>query len=110
MVENGKIALVRASMIVTHYIKPFRREADRHNGILMSLLLLVAETTIDCKKSRIVLLQDVAKFVEKNLQWSPIFSKKCVLRSSALPKTGIHRRCFPVSFTKFCRMSSGVYI
>ena len=30
-------------MAVTYYIKLFRREADRHNGILMSLLLLVAE-------------------------------------------------------------------
>ena len=43
-VENGKIALVRASMVVTYYIKLFRTEADRHNGILMSLLLLVEET------------------------------------------------------------------
>ena len=41
---NVKIALLRASMVVTYYIKPFRTGADRHNGILMSLLLLVAET------------------------------------------------------------------
>ena len=33
-------------MVVTYYIKAFRRGADRHNGILMSLLLLVAETII----------------------------------------------------------------
>ena len=45
-VENGKIALVRASMIVTYYIKLFRTGANRHNGILMSLLFLVAETII----------------------------------------------------------------
>ena len=44
-VENGKIALVRASMVATYYIKLFRIGADRHNGILISLLLLVAETT-----------------------------------------------------------------
>ena len=31
-------------MVVTYYIKLFRTGADRHNGILMSLLLLVAET------------------------------------------------------------------
>ena len=31
-------------MIVTYYIKLFRMGADRHNGMLMSLLLLVAET------------------------------------------------------------------
>ena len=42
-VENGKIALVRAFMVVTYYIKLFRTGANRHNGILMSLLL-VAET------------------------------------------------------------------
>ena len=31
-------------MVATYYIKIFRTEADRHNGILMSILLLVAET------------------------------------------------------------------
>ena len=45
-VENGKITLVRASMVVTYYIKLFRTGVNRHNGILMSLLILVAETTI----------------------------------------------------------------
>ena len=44
-IENRKIALSRASMVITYYIKLFRTGADRHNGILMSLLLLVAETT-----------------------------------------------------------------
>ena len=43
-VKNGKIALERASVIVTFYIKLFRTGVDRNNGILMSLLLLVAET------------------------------------------------------------------
>ena len=43
-IENGKIILVRASMVVTYYIELFRTDADRRNGILMSLLLLVAET------------------------------------------------------------------
>ena len=33
-------------MAVTYYIKLFRTEADRHNGILMSLLLLVAEKKV----------------------------------------------------------------
>ena len=32
------------SMVITYYIKLFRTGADRHNGILMSLLLLVTET------------------------------------------------------------------
>ena len=43
-VENRKIALVPASMVFTYYIKLFRTGADGHNGILASLLLLVAET------------------------------------------------------------------
>ena len=41
---NAKIALLRASMVVTYYIKLFRTGPDRHNGILMSLLLLIVET------------------------------------------------------------------
>ena len=44
-IGNGKIALVRTSMVVTYYIKPFRTGADKHKGILMSLLLLVAKPT-----------------------------------------------------------------
>ena len=40
---NTKIAILRASMVVTYYIKLFRTGADRHNGILIPLLLLVAE-------------------------------------------------------------------
>ena len=31
-------------MVVTYYIKLFRTGADKHNGILMYLLLLDAET------------------------------------------------------------------
>ena len=30
-------------MVVTYYIKCFRRGTDRHNGILMSLLLPIAK-------------------------------------------------------------------
>ena len=40
---NAKIALLRASMLVTYYIKLFRRGIYRHNAILMFLLLLVAK-------------------------------------------------------------------
>ena len=59
---NAKIELLRASMVVTYYIKLFRTGANRYNGILMSLLLLVAETIIrkgeyiKCEKS--ILLQN----------------------------------------------------
>ena len=41
---KAKIALLRASMVVTYYIILFQMEPDRRNGILMSLLFLVAET------------------------------------------------------------------
>ena len=50
--RKRKKALVRTSMVVTYYIKLFityyiklfRTGADKHNVILMTLLLLVAET------------------------------------------------------------------
>ena len=41
-----KIALLRGSMVVTYYINLFWTGTDRYNGILMSLLRLVAETII----------------------------------------------------------------
>ena len=40
---NAKIAFLQASMLITYNIKLFRTGADRHNGILMSLPLFVAE-------------------------------------------------------------------
>ena len=40
---NEKMTLLHASVVVTYYIKLFRTGADRHNGILMSVLL-IAET------------------------------------------------------------------
>ena len=64
LVENGKIALVRASMVVTYNIKLFRMGADRQNGILMSLILLVAETiTTETKISSYVLLPQTLWFI-----------------------------------------------
>ena len=48
-VGNGKIGLVRASIVVTFYIKLFRTGSDSHNGILMSLLLLVAQAKKEIK-------------------------------------------------------------
>ena len=41
---NAKIAFLQASMFITYNIKLFRTGTDRHNNILMSLRLLVAET------------------------------------------------------------------
>ena len=48
LVGDGKIALARASVVVTYYIKLFYMEADRHNGIFILIFLLVAETKIIC--------------------------------------------------------------
>ena len=45
-------------MVVTYYIKLFRTGADRHNGILMSLLPLVAETN----------MQVYAKYIRNKMQ------------------------------------------
>ena len=42
--KSRKISLLRASIVVTYYIKLLRTGADRQNGLSMSLLL-VAETT-----------------------------------------------------------------
>ena len=39
---NAKITLLHASMVITYYNNFFWTGADRHNNILMSLLLLVA--------------------------------------------------------------------
>ena len=55
--KNAKIALLRASMVVTYYIKLFRTGAGRQNGILMSLLLLVAETNmLETKREQLWIL------------------------------------------------------
>ena len=40
-------------MVVTYYIKLFRTGADRHNGILMSRLILVAETIMKMRMTHI---------------------------------------------------------
>ena len=45
---NAKIALLRTSMVVTYYIKLFGTGGDRHNGILMSLLLAIVAETKSC--------------------------------------------------------------
>ena len=43
---NLKIAFLRASLVVTYYIKLFWTGADRHYGILTSQLLLVVEASV----------------------------------------------------------------
>ena len=43
---NAKVVLLRASMVVTYYIKLFRTGVGRHNGILISLVLLAAEAIV----------------------------------------------------------------
>ena len=63
---KAKIALLRASMVVTYYIKLFRTGADRHNSILMSLLLLVAETIIVLLKIYHVLLRVMERITSRH--------------------------------------------
>ena len=49
-IRNGKFAVARTSMVVTYYIRLFRKGGDRPNGILMFLLLLIAEIKQKQKK------------------------------------------------------------
>ena len=44
--DARRFSLWRASMVATYYIKLFRTGADKHNGISISLHLLVAETIV----------------------------------------------------------------
>ena len=63
---NAKIALLHASMVITYYIKLFRTGADRYNGILMSLLLAVAETI----KQFAVICRSFPAFTERVVFWN----------------------------------------
>ena len=65
-VENRKIALERVSMVVTFYIKLFHTGADRCNGILMSLLLLVAETIMLKMLKYLICLSFLSLFSPEN--------------------------------------------
>ena len=58
-IKNEKVELVRASMVVTYYVNLFYSGADRHNGILMSLLLLVAETIKTMKITSYVVFSSI---------------------------------------------------
>ena len=80
---NAKIALLRTSMVVTYYIKLFRTGDNRHNGILMSLLLLVAETKIKNKKIKIkTICLNIASYLL--LKISPLLEVvfKCLFKVS----------------------------
>ena len=54
-------------MGVTHYIELFRTGSDRNDGILISLLLLVAETKI-IKTAAYVINSHLANMIDKNLK------------------------------------------
>ena len=76
-------------MVVTYYIKPFRTGADRHNAILMSLLLLVAETRYTFNIS-FSWLQHVQKqmlpgeeYRDENLSWSAYHASQCIQEKDA---------------------------
>ena len=62
-------------MVVTYYIKLLRTAADKHNGILMSLPLLVAEIkmnfcvkTVFCNKCKHIDSYQNTEFWEVGLQ------------------------------------------
>ena len=98
---NATIALLGASMVVIYYIKLFRTRADRHNDILMSLLLLVAET----KKIRNYLpsvnLQKQPRQVLYEKRRSQKFHK--IHRHVALLNKRLWHKYFTVNFAKFLR-------
>ena len=81
---NAKIALLGASMVVTYYIKLFRTEADRRSAILISLLILVAET-----KTKIACSSSLFSFYHK-LSYETILCMG-VLRMGL---TEVLRKCF----------------
>ena len=65
-IENWKNAPVRVSMVVNYYVKLFRTGADRFNGILMSLLLVVVETINylkSCKSGTLVFHKFLTKII-----------------------------------------------
>ena len=68
------MAFSRASMVVTYYIKLFRTGADRHNSILMSLLLLVAETITKYFTERKIVLKNLTQLwhASKNTNFKSI--------------------------------------
>ena len=56
-------------MFVTYYIKLFRTGTDRHNGILMSLLLLVAQTIINDNLQNLKFYQRSSKNMTQNMMF-----------------------------------------
>ena len=68
------MAFSRASMVVTYYIKLFHTGADRHNSILMSLLLLVAETITKYFTERKIVLKNLTQLwhASKNTNFKSI--------------------------------------
>ena len=69
LIEHGKIALVRAPMVVTYYIKLFRIGGERQNSILMSLRLLVVET--------LKMIISIPSFCFRKLLWKKML-EKCI--------------------------------
>ena len=58
-------SLLRASMVVTNYIKLFRKEADRRNGILMSLQL----ENKRCKIYSLYILEVHSSIISNSMRW-----------------------------------------
>ena len=67
---NAKIALSRAGMAVTYCTKLLRTTTGRHNGILMSLLLLVAEATRDAFAAAKLFVRSSSFWVNLLVWWA----------------------------------------
>ena len=85
---NAKIALLCASLVVTYYVKLFRTGTDRHNVILMFLLLLVAETKISTTHAIISLIDSIEKAVDNNRFVCQIFID---LKKHLIPYILLHK-------------------
>ena len=64
-------------MVVTYYVKLFHMGSDRHNGILMSLLLLVAETTEHYTES-FLYEQELSNLVKEKTCFKNIQNPSCI--------------------------------
>ena len=71
---NFRSKTEKIALVVTYYIKLFRRGANRHNGILMFLLLLVVET------------KNKSRDVSESLNWALTQKEKgvCAIMMSKL--------------------------
>ena len=93
-------------MVIAYYIKLFRTEADRHNGILISLLLKSQGQKLNHMKKVCLRFKLFKKTVHKNnpRMHSPQQNKKVVLTTAAYFKvsTSIRPQRQQPRFVYYC--------